>query len=212
MLKRTIRFENLDGEMVEKEFHFNLSKSELIEMEMTNANGGGFEEAMLAIVQSNDGKAIMEEFEKIILKTVGYRDGDEFIKTDEYTQRFRRSGAYDELFIELVTDAEAGARFINAVIPAHLAEKVKGMKRPGQPQDYQQKEAPVVNVFDQGAQNSQPVPAETPMPAAPVEAPQPKQAPPVQEPVVDPLGHAQGLTRREVREHQDAPIFPTYDN
>jgi hypothetical protein len=215
MLKRTIRYENLDGEMVEKEFFFNLSKAELVEMEMTSASGGGFEESMKRIVESNDGKAIMKEFERIILATVGYRDGDDFIKTEEFAQRFKNSGAYSELFIELVTDAEAGARFINSVIPAHLAEKVRGMQRPGQPQDYQKKEEPVTrNVFD-----SQPTPAIEPTPAPPVEAPQPEQVP-------DPLtydngttaqihavdqANVGGLTRREVREHSDQPIFPPYD-
>lgn len=210
MLKRTIRFENLDGEMVEKEFHFNLSKSELIEMEMTNANGGGFEESMLRIIQSNDGKAIMDEFEKIIMKTVGFREGDEFIKSEEYSNRFRRSGAYDELFIELVTDAEAGARFINAVIPAHLAEKVKGMQRPGQPQDFQKKEAPVANVFDQNPENSQPIQAETPTPAAPVEAQQPVT---YDSSTAEIAAADQAVrSRRELRQHEDAPIFPPYDN
>lgn len=138
MLKRTIKYENLDGEMVEKEFYFSLSKSELIKIEMENANGGGFEESMRRIIESNDGKAIMEEFEKIILATVGYRDGDEFIKTEEYTRRFKGSGAYDELFVELVTDAEKGAEFINSVVPRNLAEKIRNMN--GRPQDHLQKE------------------------------------------------------------------------
>lgn len=215
MLKRTIKYENLDGEMVEKEFHFNLNKDELVAMEMSSASGGGFEESMRRIVESNDGKAIMEEFEKIILATVGYRDGDDFVKTDEYAQRFKRSGAYGELFIELVTDAEAGARFINAVIPAHLAEKVRNIQRPGQPQDYQKKqEAPVANVFDQ---SSQPTPAIEPTPAPPVEAQQPEQTPPVTYDSGTAAIHAVdqanvgGLTRREVREHSDQPIFPPYD-
>lgn len=196
MLKRTIKYENLDGEMVEKEFYFNLTKAELVEMEMSNANGGGFEESMRRIVESNDGKAIMEEFEKIIMKTVGYRDGDDFIKTEDYRNRFKNSGAYSELFIELVTDAEAGARFINAVIPAHLAEKVRGLQRPGQPQDYQPKGT--IAVEDLPINNEEYLATRNVFDSDPVEATPPTTATP--DPTQKVWGGRRALTRSEIRE------------
>lgn len=142
MLKRIIKFENLDGEMVEKEFHFNLSKGELIRLEAENDGKGGYQAAMQRIVDAKDGKAIMDEFENIIMLTVGERQGDQFVKNDEIRSAFRNTAAFDELLMELATDAAAGAAFVNAVIPAHLANQAKGAPRPGQPQDYLKKDEP----------------------------------------------------------------------
>lgn len=157
MLKKDITFENLDGQMVTKTFYFNLNKAELVQLEVEGGEGG-FQEAMQKIVDSRDGKAIMDQFRRIILLTVGYRheDGIRFVKNDEYRDAFEQSGAYSELFISLVTDAQAGADFINGVIPRNLAEKVRNMQNaPGVPQDFKKKadtvqtaETNTGNVFD----------------------------------------------------------------
>lgn len=190
MLKRNITFENLDGEMVTKEFHFNLSKAELIRLEAENDGKGGYQEAMQRIVDAKDGKAIMDEFENIIMLTVGERQGDQFVKSPEIKAAFRNSAAYDELFMELVTDAGAGAAFVNGVIPAHLANSVKNAPRPGQPQDYLKKDTtvelptapPVVEerAYESGVSLEQQNAFTAPQPAVPTNVPAVPENPPVQ--------------------------------
>lgn len=191
MLKRNITFENLDGEMVTKEFHFNLSKGELIRLEAENDGKGGYQAAMQRIVDAKDGKAIMDEFENIIMLTVGERQGDQFVKNDEIRSAFRNTAAFDELLMELATDANAGAAFVNAVIPAHLANSVKNAPRPGQPQDYLKKDnvqtelptaPPRLEAESQAVQQNA---FTAPQPAVPTQVPAVPEQAPVQVPNPD---------------------------
>ena len=56
---------------------------------------------------------------EIILKAYGEKsaDGRRFVKSKELSEAFSQTGAYDTLFLELVSDANAAAAFVNAVIP-----------------------------------------------------------------------------------------------
>lgn len=121
MLKKTITYESFDGdEKYTEDFYFHLSKAELVEIEMSHK--GGLSNSIQNIVDAEDGKTIMEEFKKIILMAYGKKsaDGKRFIKNEVYREDFIASNAYSELFMELVTDAEAAAKFIQAVIPAGM--------------------------------------------------------------------------------------------
>ena len=44
-------------------------------------------------------------------------DGKRFIKNQELRDAFAQTEAYSDLFMELATDAEAAARFINGIVP-----------------------------------------------------------------------------------------------
>lgn len=44
-------------------------------------------------------------------------DGKRFEKSEEISKAFEQTEAYSELFMELVTDAEKAAAFINGIIP-----------------------------------------------------------------------------------------------
>jgi hypothetical protein len=82
-----------------------------------------YTEDLKRIVASNDGKQIMAEFKKLILSSYGKKseDGRRFIKTDELRQEFESSEAYSTLFMEIVTNADAAAQFVNGIIPSGLA-------------------------------------------------------------------------------------------
>lgn len=127
MLKKTITYEDLNGNEVSEDFYFNLSKSELVEEELKNE--GGFEAYLKRIINSRDGKVIIEEFKKLILMTYGVRseDGKRFIKNDQVREEFSQSLAFDKLFFELCTDSEAGAAFVNGIVPKDLAQTVERM-------------------------------------------------------------------------------------
>lgn len=128
MLKKSITYTDFNGDQITEDFFFHLSKAELIELEMSHKDG--LSEAMKKIIEAEDGKAIMEEFKKIILKAYGKKseDGKRFIKTQELREEFESSEAFSELFMELVTNADAASEFVNGMVPAGFAEEIEAFQ------------------------------------------------------------------------------------
>lgn len=120
MLKKSIKYTTFDDEEVTEEFHFHLNRSDLITMEMSMP--GGLKTHLEKIVADQDGAEIMKYMRIIIEKSVGEKspDGKRFIKNPELVEKFTSSPAYDELFVELCTDANAAGDFINGIIPQGL--------------------------------------------------------------------------------------------
>jgi hypothetical protein len=124
MLKKSITYENIDGEQVTEDFYFNFTMAELLK-EMLISPDDDMEVRLRRIMASNDKAAIIAEFDKYVAASVGYRTADDkFIKTPEYAKQFMSSEAYSELFQEWMTDSGAVAEFINAVMPKKLREQV----------------------------------------------------------------------------------------
>jgi hypothetical protein len=123
VLKKTITYTDFNGDEVSEDFYFHLSKAELIEIEMSHK--GGLSEALKKIIAADDGATIISEFKKIILSAYGERseDGKRFVKTQQLREEFESSEAYSTLFVELVTNADSAAEFVNGVVPADLAEE-----------------------------------------------------------------------------------------
>jgi hypothetical protein len=124
VLKKTITYEDFNGETVSEDFFFHLSKAELVELEVSHQ--GGLSAALQRIVAAEDGKGIIAEFKNIILSAYGKKseDGKRFVKNQQLREEFESSEAYSSLFIELVTDTDAAIEFINGVIPSGMAEEV----------------------------------------------------------------------------------------
>jgi hypothetical protein len=122
VLKKTITYTDFSGEEVTEDFFFHLSKAELIELEMSV--DGGLSEMMKKIIATEDGRAIMEQFKKIILMAYGKKseDGKRFIKNSQLREEFASSEAYSELFMELCTNADAANEFVNGMIPQGLQD------------------------------------------------------------------------------------------
>ena len=125
MYKETIKYTDYDNNEREEDFYFNLNKAELTEMQMSTE--GGLEKRIQKIVSSQNGKEIMALFKEIILKAYGVKsdDGKRFIKNQEVRDEFEQSEAYSELFMKLVTDADAAQKFINGIIPKDIANQIK---------------------------------------------------------------------------------------
>ena len=120
MLKKTIKYTDYNGEERSEDFYFNLSKAEIMEMEMSQ--NGGMSEYIKKIVNTQDNVSIMNLFKEIIQKSYGEKslDGKRFIKNKELTEAFTQTEAYTELFVELVSDADAAAKFVNGIIPQNM--------------------------------------------------------------------------------------------
>jgi hypothetical protein len=123
VLKKTVTYEDFNGETVTEDHFFHLSKAELVEIEMSHE--GGLSEALTKIVAANDAKTIIAEFKNIILTAYGVKsaDGRRFIKNQQLREEFESSEAYSTIFMELVTDTDAAINFINGVIPHDLAQE-----------------------------------------------------------------------------------------
>jgi hypothetical protein len=124
MLKREITYEDFDGQTVTETFYFNLTKTEIVQLEVDY--DGGLESTLRRIITTEDVKALMREFKKIVLMAYGVRseDGKRFVKNDELREAFTQTAAYDALFIELATNDEAAAKFIQGIIPKDLAAEI----------------------------------------------------------------------------------------
>lgn len=123
MLKKTITYNDYNGVERTEDFYFNLTKAEVLEMEMSAT--GGLAEWIKRVVAAQDQPAIIKLFKDLILKAYGEKsaDGRRFIKSDEIADSFAQTEAYSILFMELATDAQAASDFVNGIVPAGLAEK-----------------------------------------------------------------------------------------
>lgn len=121
MLKKTISYVDYDGNEREETFYFNLTEAEIMEMQMGTT--GGLAEMIQRIVEAQDAPSIMKTFKDIILRAYGVKspDGRRIIKSDALKEEFAQTEAYSKLFIELATDADAAANFINAIVPNKVA-------------------------------------------------------------------------------------------
>lgn len=126
MLKKTIKFENLDGDEVEETFYFHYSQAELNKIGMSH--GGDLEGYFKKIIASRDSERIIEAFEGFILGAVGERspDGKTFLKKNgAIAEAFKETDAYSVLFMELLQgDGTQIQQFLRGCLPGKLQERM----------------------------------------------------------------------------------------
>lgn len=117
MLKKTITYTDYDGLERTEEFRFNLTKAELVDMELTTA--GTFSETMKRIIAEKDIIRIAKLFKELLLKSYGVKsdDGKLFVKSQELSEAFSQTEAYSDLYIELLSNPEEAAKFFAEVAP-----------------------------------------------------------------------------------------------
>lgn len=117
MFKHTIKYTDYNGQERSEQFYFNLSKAELMEMELSTQ--AGVEEMIRVLIATNDNARIVKVFKDLILKSYGIKseDGRRFIKSDELRNQFEQSEAYSEFFMQMVANEDnLQTKFINGVI------------------------------------------------------------------------------------------------
>jgi hypothetical protein len=129
MLKKTVTYTDYNGVECTEDLYFNLTKAEIMEMEMSVE--GGFAEHLEKMVAENNGPAIMKVFKDLILNAYGEKsaDGKRFVKNDELREAFSQTEAYSQLFMELVTNVDAANDFLIAIIPSDLEKEVSKAMR-----------------------------------------------------------------------------------
>lgn len=128
MLKQTITYTNFDGIEVTEDFYFNISRVELVQMEVHTP--GGYVNYLQRIIDAKDSSALMDAFLDLVKTAYGVKspDGKKFIKSKEAADEFVNSAAYDELFVEFMTDADFASNFALNVLPKNvdkLAENIQ---------------------------------------------------------------------------------------
>jgi hypothetical protein len=123
MFKKTVSFEDFNGVRQERDFYFHLSKAEFLAM-ATEANS--MQERIKRIVEAQDGRGILNELREIIKLAVGIRseDGQRFIKDENAKSQLLDSPAFDELLMELATNANASVDFVTQLIPQKMRDEM----------------------------------------------------------------------------------------
>lgn len=125
MLKKTITYSDYNGQERTDDFYFNLTKTELLEMD--SEYDGGMEACFRRYVATDNNKALFQVFKNMVLKSYGEKsyDGKRFEKKNgELAAAFAETNAYDVLMMELATDIDAATAFFTSLIPADLKDKM----------------------------------------------------------------------------------------
>lgn len=122
MLKKTITYTDFNGDERTEDYYFNLTKAELMEMELGVI--GGMQAKMERIIKEHNTPELLDTFRGLILKSYGVKspDGKRFMKSKEIVDDFVSTEAYSVLFVELATDEDAAQKFISAIMPADVQE------------------------------------------------------------------------------------------
>lgn len=121
MFKKTITWTDYDGKEITEDFYFNLTRAEIMEMEL--GTEGGLEQLLTRIVKAQDYVELSRYFKQIILMSYGEKspDGKRFIKVRQDGSKpsldFQQTEAFSIMYMELATDDKAAADFINGIIP-----------------------------------------------------------------------------------------------
>ena len=116
MYKITESYEDFNGVTKEEDFYFNLTKADLLKMEVSQE--GGMEQRLQRLIKTKDMKEAIKLFEGLLLMSYGVKTDDgRFIKNEEARNRFVSSAAYDTIYFRLATDPDEAQKFIEGIMP-----------------------------------------------------------------------------------------------
>ena len=126
MLKKTIKFTDFNDQEREEEFYFHLSQAKIIRWNMLYIKTGGLKEHLEKIMREEDGGALFDFIEKMILDSYGKKTPNGgFLQNDDIRSEFESSSAYSKLLMEMIEDADMAASFLNAIIPKEMETELK---------------------------------------------------------------------------------------
>lgn len=125
MLKKEITYTDYNGVKRTGTFYFNLSRPELLRMEMTTESS--LEEKLKAMVKEKNKVKLYEYFEWLVLKSYGEKseDGIHFHKSEELSKAFSETEAYAELLTELCSGEDKVLDFVNGIMPTPVPKEVE---------------------------------------------------------------------------------------
>lgn len=129
MLKKPITYTDFDGVERIEDFYFNLTKAELMEWEASV--DGGLIKLIEKLSQKQDTTKLFPMFKGLILRSYGEKslDGRKFVKSEELSNDFEQTLAYDQLVMELIGSSEATENFIKAILPQDVVAQMDNDKK-----------------------------------------------------------------------------------
>lgn len=124
MYRTDVTYENFDGEQVTETCYFNLTKAEMLQLQLQYPEG--YQVYLQRLVDDNNRKAMIDEFKHILSMSYGERsaDGRKFVKSEEISNAFMASEAYSELFIKLISEEGYAEKFMSAVMPKDIVAQL----------------------------------------------------------------------------------------
>ena len=124
MLKKTITYVDYLGTTRTEDFYFNLSKTELSDMQMSVE--GGFNVQLEKMMNAKDNNDVYHTFVNVVLQAYGELspDGRFHLKEDEngnkLYKKFKQSPAFDVLMDEISQSTETVAEFCKGILPTQV--------------------------------------------------------------------------------------------
>ncbi len=116
MYKITKKYEDFNGVEKEEDFYFNLTKADILKMELSE--DGGMDQRLQRLVKTKDMKEAIKVFEGLLLLSYGVKTDDgRFVKSDDARRKFMSSAAYSEIYFELATNPEEAQKFVEGIVP-----------------------------------------------------------------------------------------------
>ena len=124
MLKKTVTYKDLNGKERTETFYFHYFESEIMDMEMSEE--GGLAERIQRIIDAKDQASLLKVIKKFVIDAYGVKsdDGRRFNKSQEVKDAFVECPAYSKIYMELLTNDELAAEFVNKVVPEDMAAQL----------------------------------------------------------------------------------------
>lgn len=140
MYKKTITYNDFDGNERTEDAYFNLTKTEMIEFALELPDGVSntvdpaemdTDKAASKIANMLGKKGVFNFIKDLILKSYGIRkeDGRRFEKSDQIRAEFAQTMVFEAIMDEFMTDDIAAANFVKAVIPNKVADSIPDIKK-----------------------------------------------------------------------------------
>lgn len=119
-------YKDFNGTERKETVYFDLNQSEIIGLEIDSEKG--LSEYLQEISDAKNAKEMMRFFTNILHKAYGEKsaDGRRFVKSKELSDAFTQTVIYQDIYAELLTNAEFASKFINSIMPdmGALADKI----------------------------------------------------------------------------------------
>ena len=130
MIKKTIEYTQFDGEKVSEDFYFHLTEYECFVINIYDE--------LDAVMKSKDPGRIIPALHRIVRSAVGYKQADDFKKSDSYADKFMASDAFSKLMMSLLradNPERTTALFIKGIMPPELLDIVDADGKPAESED-----------------------------------------------------------------------------
>lgn len=127
MIKKTITYEDYNGNERTKDFYFHMNQ---VEFSKLNAEiPGGIEKRMQRIIEDRDEDALLLIIDKMVSRGYGeFDDQEEFTKIGKngrpLFEKFVNTSAYDNLIIELIKNENNIIEFLRGMMPNSVQERI----------------------------------------------------------------------------------------